>query len=149
MEYKEGGYRQASGARLRQERKRLGYTQQQLADFGGVRKQAQLNYEAGQTSPTAEYLALIQAQGIDVQFVIDGEPSSKLAGDESELLRRYRNSSPEVRAAVLGALGVLAVPTPSGVQIGNASQVITGGDVNQSNARFHISDGKKKRSPKQ
>ncbi len=136
------------GARLKSERVRLGKSQAELAAAIGVAKKSQTNYELGHSLPSAQYLAAAAGAGVDVLYVLTGVQAPQMSGDESELLRRYRNSSPEVRAAVLGALGILAVPTAGGVQIGNASQVITGGDVNQSNAQFHIGDAKKKRTPK-
>jgi len=134
--------------RLKEERTRLALTQDQMAAAAGLNRTAQIRYEKGERNPDTDYLAAVAAAGVDVGYVVTGVASSAIAKDESELLRRYRAASPEVRAAVLGALGILAVPTPSGVQIGTASQVITGGDVNQSNAQFHISGDKKKRPSK-
>ena len=135
------------GARLKSERIRLGKSQAELAAATGVAKKSQTNYELGHSAPSAEYLAAAASAGIDVLYVLTGRHSPQMSGDEAQLLRRYRESSPEVRAAVLGALGIVAVPISGGVQIGNASQIITGGDVNQSNAQFHISAGKKKQTP--
>ena len=136
------------GARLKSERIRLGKSQAELAAATGVAKKSQTNYELGHSAPSAEYLAAAAYAGIDVLYVLTGTYSPHVSGDEAQLLRRYRDSSPEVRAAVLGALGIAAVATPAGVQIGNASQVITGGDVDQRNAQFHIGAGKKKRLPR-
>jgi len=60
------------GARLREERKRLGLTQDALGQIGGVRKQAQLLYEKGSFVPDANYLAAIAATGVDILYVITG-----------------------------------------------------------------------------
>lgn len=144
MSYLVGDYRGESGDRLRQERKRLGYTQQQMADFGGVRKQAQLKYEAGETSPTAEYLALVQRHGVDVQFVVTGVPSIGLAGEEAELLRRFRAASREIRTAALAVLGMSGSgggsPIISG---GEQGQVVQGNQTVHGAMTFHV--GGKKR----
>ena len=134
--------------RLKEERVRLALTQDQMAAAAGLNRTAQIRYEKGERNPDTDYLAAVAAAGVDVGYVITGIASSAIAKDEAELLRRYRSSSPEVRAAILGALGIVATPTAGGVQIGKASQVITGGEINQSNAQFHIGGGKKKRPTK-
>jgi transcriptional regulator with XRE-family HTH domain len=133
--------------RLREERTRLALTQDQMAAAAGLNRTAQIRYEKGERNPDADYLAAVASVGVDIGYVVTGVTTAALGKDEVELLRRYRATTPEVRAAVLGALGIVAVSTSGGVQIGNASQIITGGDVNQSNAQFHISAGKKKRTP--
>jgi len=133
--------------RLKEERTRLALTQDQMAAAAGLNRTAQIRYEKGERNPDADYLAAVASAGVDIGYVVTGVASAAVAKDEVELLRRYRAASPDVRAAVLGALGLVAVASGAGVQIGNASQVITGGEVNQSGAQFHISAGKKKRAP--
>ncbi|MCL7660626.1 XRE family transcriptional regulator, partial [Klebsiella pneumoniae] len=39
------------GSRLREERERLGLSQQALGEIGGVKKLTQLNYEKGDRAP--------------------------------------------------------------------------------------------------
>jgi transcriptional regulator with XRE-family HTH domain len=58
--------------RLRAERLRLGLTQEQLAKAGGVARSAQANYEKGERSPDAQYLAAVASAGVDVAFVVTG-----------------------------------------------------------------------------
>lgn len=58
--------------RLRSERERLGLTQDDFAQKGGVQRRAQANYETGDRSPDAAYLAGIAAAGVDVGYVITG-----------------------------------------------------------------------------
>ncbi|KRC32041.1 MULTISPECIES: helix-turn-helix transcriptional regulator [unclassified Lysobacter] len=142
MAYSEGIYREESGDRLRQERKRLGLTQQQMADIGGVRKQAQLKYEAGQSSPNAEYLALVQMHGVDVQFVLTAAPSSALAGDEAELLRRFRTATPELRAAALAVLATSVSAPATVISGGEQGQVVTGSQTNHAPLTINVG-GKK------
>jgi len=60
------------GSRLREERKRLGLTQEALGQLGSVRRQAQLLYEKDLFVPDANYLAAIAAAGVDVLYVITG-----------------------------------------------------------------------------
>lgn len=58
--------------RLRDERKRLGLNQTELAGLAGVQKQAQVHYEAGDRSPNAAYLQAIAAAGADVLYILTG-----------------------------------------------------------------------------
>ena len=60
------------GKRLQQERMRLGLTQQQLAQAGGVGRHAQSLYERDLSLPRADYLALITLLGIDVLYILNG-----------------------------------------------------------------------------
>ena len=58
-----------TGLRLVEERKRLKFNQSELGEIGGVGKTTQLNYEKGNSSPDAPYLAAIAKVGIDVLYV--------------------------------------------------------------------------------
>lgn len=66
------------GARLRDERKRLGLSQAQLAQAGGVLRLAQGQYESEQRLPRVDYLCSINAAGIDLGFVLWGRRLSGL-----------------------------------------------------------------------
>lgn len=97
------------GERLRQERKRLGLTQDELAEQGGVKKGAQFNYENGVRNPDTEYLIAIAAIGIDTQYLLHGEPSNEnLSDDESELLFGYRGLDIRGKAGVLSMIDTLS-----------------------------------------
>ncbi|MFC4519068.1 helix-turn-helix domain-containing protein [Cupriavidus pinatubonensis] len=60
------------GERLRLERQRLNLSQEELGSRGGVRKQAQLNYEKGERAPDTTYLLAVAEAGVDVVFVLTG-----------------------------------------------------------------------------
>jgi transcriptional regulator with XRE-family HTH domain len=62
------------GERLSEERSRLGYSQEKLAQLGGVQRRAQIRYEKGERAPDALYLARVAAAGVDVLFVVTGTP---------------------------------------------------------------------------
>lgn len=49
--------------------------QTEFAALAGVRKRAQINYEAGERAPDANYLAAIAAAGADVAYILTGEPA--------------------------------------------------------------------------
>ncbi len=112
------------GARLREERNRLGLTQPELAARAGVGKQAQLRYEAGERNPDTVYLAALAHAGADVLYIVTGQrsqalpPEATLPQDERALLDAYRACPPEARrhliqsAALLGA-GLADTPRPS------------------------------------
>lgn len=65
------------GLRLKEERKRLGLSQTELAEIGGVGRLAQSQYESEVTAPTTRYLSAIGAAGIDLSYLIFG---AKLEG---------------------------------------------------------------------
>jgi len=143
-------FHETFGERLRAERKRLGFSQTELADLGGVRKQAQMNYEAGHRSPQAEYLHRIGQAGINVIYVLTGEMTShELAGTEASLVSCFRAASADTQRAVLSVLGIVradqgAVPqalkaAAGSVSIGGAvhGQVLSG-EIRQGDVTFNV-----------
>jgi len=104
--------------RLREERDRLGFSQEKFSAAGGVLKRAQIHYEKGERMPDASYLAAIAEIGVDVVYVLtgrrdDGVPA--LGASERVLIDSYRSCPSEARqnllqTAVLLAAGV-APPT--------------------------------------
>jgi transcriptional regulator with XRE-family HTH domain len=69
--------------RLREERERLGMNQTEMGVIGGVRKEAQSNYETGKRSPDAEYLARIAEAGADVGYILTGTRTPSVVREES------------------------------------------------------------------
>jgi transcriptional regulator with XRE-family HTH domain len=63
------------GKLLRLERARLGLSQAQLAEAGGVSKTTQVSYEADSSRPDSDYLSGIAKLGIDVGWLITGRRS--------------------------------------------------------------------------
>ncbi len=57
----------SSGVRLREERKRLGLTQAELAERAGTDTQKQSLYETSKRKLIGEYLANLARLGIDTQ----------------------------------------------------------------------------------
>jgi transcriptional regulator with XRE-family HTH domain len=60
------------GARLREERERLGLSQEALASLSGVKRLAQSQYEKEASFPTVRYLAALATAGVDLDLVIFG-----------------------------------------------------------------------------
>lgn len=99
------------GARLKEERKRLGLKQAQLAELAATTNVAQSRYESGDRSPDWGYLSAIASAGVDVLYVLTGQrDTSTLSPDEADLVRRYREAPGAVRAAALAALTAGAAP---------------------------------------
>ncbi|WP_010226708.1 helix-turn-helix domain-containing protein [Pseudomonas donghuensis] len=85
------------GERLREERARLGFNQAEFAAFAGVAKTSQFNYEKGERSPDAAYLAAVAVKGVDVLYVVTGErkaiPASCLTPEAKEFFEVYQQVS--------------------------------------------------------
>lgn len=69
------------GERLKLERERLFFTQEKLAEYGGVLKRSQVNYEKGDRFPDAKYLEGVAKAGVDVLYVLTGQRSGPSAAD--------------------------------------------------------------------
>lgn len=103
--------RELIGARLKQERERLGYNQLDFAAIGGASKRSQIDWEQGKLVPNAEFLAMIAAAGVDVLYILTGEQaSSALTQDEKELLSGYRDLDIRGKAGVLGMINGMSTP---------------------------------------
>ncbi|WP_332451459.1 helix-turn-helix transcriptional regulator [Burkholderia ubonensis] len=95
------------GSRLREERLRLGLSQDEFAAVGGVLRRAQSNYESDERSPDAKYLTAVAELGVDVMYILLGRRGG--AGeqgadaqpiDEQELLESYRQLNEAGKAAL-------------------------------------------------
>ncbi|MDH4869836.1 XRE family transcriptional regulator [Pseudomonas sp. BN515] len=115
------------GARLKEERERLGFTQPAFAGVAETTKKSQIDYEKDLTQPKAGYLAAIARLGADVQYIVTGErcPSS-LTPDENELVDCFRCAPLAVKAATLAGLKAGANPPSNTEQQGARTQVVTG-----------------------
>lgn len=140
------------GARLKIERKRLGITQENFAQIGGIKKITQITYEQDKSSPDATYLVSVSAIGVDVQYVLFGTHSTtELPADEDALLTGYRSLDARGKAGVLGMIEGMRTSTPVSkppqgnphVEFhGSVGQQVTG-DI-AAPQTFHVGGGKKK-----
>jgi len=82
------------GARLRDERKRCGLTQDQAAAGCGIVKRTQANYEAGASDATASYLSKAWVMGFDVPYILTGVRQTaareSLSLEEDSVIAQYR-----------------------------------------------------------
>lgn len=110
--------KEKAGERLREERKRLGFTQDEFATIGGLQKQAVFNYEKGIRSPDADYLRALADVGVDVQYVITGKRSCEpRPGREEALLDNYRAADEEGKRMVERLAHSVAEPVSDGYEV--------------------------------
>ncbi len=67
-----GGIPPGFGQRLKEERKRLGKTQAEFAEAGGVGRLSQIQYENEATAPSTRYLSGVAAIGADLAYLLLG-----------------------------------------------------------------------------
>jgi transcriptional regulator with XRE-family HTH domain len=92
-------------SRLRVERLSRKMTQAGFGAMGGVGRLSQFKYEHGDAGPNVEYLQRLVGHGIDVNFLLTGDRSRQpFTADERLLIERFRQSSPDIQAAILRAL---------------------------------------------
>jgi transcriptional regulator with XRE-family HTH domain len=91
------------GARLAEERRRLGLKQAEFASLAGTDVPKQSLYENERRELRAEYLARLPDMGVDVVYVLTGRrlEGEWLSGSASELLSAYLVLPPEMQEAVL------------------------------------------------
>ncbi|HEY0625250.1 MAG TPA: helix-turn-helix transcriptional regulator [Allosphingosinicella sp.] len=91
------------GARLAEERKRLGLRQAEFAERVGTDVPKQSLYETGKRELRAEYLAKLVEADVDVVYVLTGRRSEgSWAGEEaSALLSAYLRLPHEMQRALL------------------------------------------------
>ena len=75
------------GVRLREERERLGFSQQAFAEIGGASKRSQVEWEKGAQVPNAEFLAHIATRGADVTYIVTGVRAQSAKEIEADLER--------------------------------------------------------------
>ena len=101
--------------RLRAERNRLGLSQAEMAERGGVKPRTYQDWERGVSTVAAGFLMVMGQQGLDVIYVMTGtrgEPSS-LSAEEQALLDNYRAAKEEGRAAARAVLASVEKQPPT------------------------------------
>lgn len=90
--------------RLKQERIRLGLTQQEIAEKCGISREMWGRYESGIASPSCELLFSLFLIGIDPLYIILGLNHQDISEKEKLLLRLFKQCESEVQDAVLTLL---------------------------------------------
>ncbi|WP_225775895.1 helix-turn-helix domain-containing protein [Pseudomonas sp. Marseille-Q5115] len=103
---------QLVGERLRAERLRLGFNQEEFAQFGGVNRNTQGSYERGDRSPDVRYLNGVAAHGVDIMFVAAGRrhapQDSEITPELHELLALFPRLSRENQDIIKRTMFALA-----------------------------------------
>ncbi len=137
--------------RLKEERKRLSFSQTDFGTSCGVTKQAQIRYEKGVRSPDSDYLEQAHEIGVDVSYLITGIRTQpvELPSDEAFLLDSFRSLNAEQKAMTLQFLlgGIknikeLATPNIENKNNDDNTGVIAGttGDVSIDNSTGKSAD---------
>lgn len=142
------------GGRLREERQRLGMTQPEIGQIGGVTKKTQMLYESGERVPDAAYLAALAAAGVDLLYIMTGSrsftPPPPISPEHRALIRDYEASSPDGQEAIrrmaaataLGAAAAASATSPKQrkkvgmVFEGDVGQVVRGTQINHGPMSF-------------
>ncbi|MDD4978785.1 MAG: helix-turn-helix transcriptional regulator [Gallionella sp.] len=64
------------GGRLKEERQRLGHTQDAFGAGAGVTRLTQSKYEKGESSPNVQYLTAIEEMAVDINYLLTGNKRS-------------------------------------------------------------------------
>ncbi|WP_415858179.1 helix-turn-helix domain-containing protein [Burkholderia ubonensis] len=97
------------GSRLRDERLRIGLSQDEFATVGGVARRSQSAYESDERSPDAAYLLAVREIGVDIGYVLTGErlavdgaaaEQGERDADEAEVLAMYRQLNEAGKASL-------------------------------------------------
>jgi transcriptional regulator with XRE-family HTH domain len=125
--------------RLREERKRLGLSQADLANALDISVRAYGGYEKAQVIAPLSVLVTLEDLGADTHYIVSGERSlSKLSPEDDQLLSAFRSATAEAQSAILAAATALSgagivgkKPKPATTQIfhGEVGQMISG-DIN-------------------
>ncbi|MDO8890220.1 MAG: helix-turn-helix transcriptional regulator [Sulfurimicrobium sp.] len=70
------------GERLKEERERLGHSQEVFAREAGVHRNTQAKYEKGEGVPDANYLAAIESLAADIEYIVTGEKNKWYSSEE-------------------------------------------------------------------
>jgi transcriptional regulator with XRE-family HTH domain len=98
------------GARLAEERRRLGLKQAEFASLVGTDVPKQSLYENDRRELRGNYLARLAAAGVDVGFVLTARRSEGewLSEEATVLLSTFLAFPPELQEALLGFVGKLS-----------------------------------------
>ena len=102
------------GARLREERERLGMSQPAFAAIAATTKQTLFSWETGKTAPDGFQLSALAGAGVDVLYVLTGQrsqpvpPQALLPEGDRILLDNFHAAPPQVRDGVKTTLGAFA-----------------------------------------
>ncbi|MNC17449.1 hypothetical protein D3C75_653290 [compost metagenome] len=100
------------GMRLQEERKRLGYSQEEFSLLMGVSRRTQVSYETREKNAGLIYLSKAQTKGLDIYYIISGNAiitdAQQLSESEANLLIAYRNLNQQEKDSLVIIANLLA-----------------------------------------
>lgn len=99
------------GPRFKEERERIGLTQESLGVAVSAGRRTVVDWEKGVSSPTAVQLAVLAGLGVDILYVVTGArlgAPHRLTPEETALVDNFRHSPPEARKAIKTTSDLLA-----------------------------------------
>ncbi|AKA30320.1 helix-turn-helix domain-containing protein [Acinetobacter baumannii] len=100
------------GSRLREERKRLGFVNQDdLANILNVKKNSVVRYEKHNAALDTDQLDLLEDHGFNIPYILWGRVemnSSDLEETESKLIQLYRQTREEMRPGLVSIVETYA-----------------------------------------
>jgi transcriptional regulator with XRE-family HTH domain len=131
--------------RLQEERKRIGLTQEVIAERLRTTKRSVINWEGGVALPGADMLSRYAAAGVDVLYVLTGTrtPQVTIPPDQQVLLSSYERCQPEakqhlIQTAALLSAGMPAAPMSAGQHNTGDGAVLVGGNLTGSVSRPRV-----------
>ena len=109
------------GIRLKEERKRLGLTQEAMGLACGVAKRTQILFEQDAHLPGGAYFVAADELGVDVTYVLVGR-RERLAEADADLLDAWRSGSVALEEYVAGSTGPSGWPVEAMVTLCRRTQ---------------------------
>lgn len=104
------------GARLREERERLGYSQESFAALAQASRPTQFNYESDKRAPDSNYLVAIAAAGADVLYILTGQRAQPPVSKRVQtLLNHYEATDEEGKRHIETAASLLSQRQRAGI----------------------------------
>ena len=108
------------GSRLREERKRCGLTQDQVAEVYGISKRTQANYESGSSDAPAWYLSrALKENRFDVAYILTGQRTmateASLNEVENSIIQKYRSIPEDDQKTIRRMLDAIAAMEARGM----------------------------------
>lgn len=104
--------REKIGERLRSERERLGYSEEQISQLLGIPVDTYIRFEEGEADPGIFRMPRLFAIGFDIQFIITDE--RHIPGlEEDMLLKKFRTLSLKGKVSVFNTIDALERLAPN------------------------------------
>lgn len=132
------------GVRLKEERERLGLTQPAFAEAAGAAKRTLIEWEKGTTSPNSVQLSALAAIGVDVYYVLTGEPNLFITDEKvKQQIKRHESAAPAEEWNLIdeGQPGKLRPTSSSEVEEPRAHYVAPNGFILVPHYEVHASAG--------